>query len=190
MREEFEEDIVACIKVLQSGGLILYPTDTIWGIGGDATNREAVQKIYNLKKREDAKSMIILVVDERDVLKYVAAPDFAVFDYLEQQPQPTTVIFENAIGLPTNITGQDGSIAIRITKDQFCKHLVKRFGKPIVSTSANISNASSPVNFNSISNEIKAGVDYVVKWRRNENNSAQPSRIIKWNKNGSITVIR
>jgi L-threonylcarbamoyladenylate synthase len=190
MREQFEKDIIECIKVLKDGGLILYPTDTIWGIGCDATNKEAVQRVYNLKKREDKKSLIIFMADEKEVLKYVAAPDLAVFDYLEQQLQPTTVIFENAIGLPSNITAQDGSIAIRLPKDDFCRHLVKRFGLPVVSTSANISNNPSPQNFDTVSDEIKSGVNYIVNWRRDDKKPAQPSRIIKWNKDGTVTVIR
>jgi L-threonylcarbamoyladenylate synthase len=190
MREQFEKDIIECIKVLRAGGLILYPTDTIWGIGCDAKNKEAVQKVYELKRRADSKSLIIFMADEKEVLKYVAAPDLAVFNYLEQQSEPTTVIFENAIGLPSNVMGQDGSVAIRIPKDEFCRHLVKRFGFPIVSTSANISDHPSPQNFASVSNEIKSGVDYMVNYRRDDKKPAQPSRIIKWNKDGTITVLR
>jgi L-threonylcarbamoyladenylate synthase len=190
MRDQFEDDITESIKILRKGGLILYPTDTIWGIGCDATNKEAVERVYDLKKREDNKSLIILMADEKEVIKYVAAPDLAVFDYLKQQLQPTTVIFENAIGLPSIITGQDGSVAIRIPKDEFCRHLVKRFGLPVVSTSANISNDPSPKNFDSVSGDIKAGVDYIVNWRRDDKKSALPSRIIKWNNDGTITVIR
>jgi L-threonylcarbamoyladenylate synthase len=190
MREQFEKDIIESIKVLREGGLILYPTDTIWGIGCDATNKDAVQKVYDLKKREDNKSLIIFMADEKEILKYVAAPDLAVFDYLKQQSEPTTVIFENALGLPSIITGQDGSIAIRIPKDDFCRHLVKRFGLPVVSTSANISNQPSPKIFDSVSDEIKSGIDYIVNWRRDDKKPAQPSHIIKWNKEGTITVIR
>ncbi|RYG40202.1 MAG: translation factor Sua5, partial [Chitinophagaceae bacterium] len=113
---DFQQDIEPCIKVLENGGLILYPTDTIWGIGCDATNYAAVQKVYALKQRQDEKALIILVADERDVLQYVAAADLAVFDYLEQSSRPTTVIYDGAIGLADNLTGTDGSIGIRICR--------------------------------------------------------------------------
>ncbi|HEU0112077.1 MAG TPA: Sua5/YciO/YrdC/YwlC family protein, partial [Flavisolibacter sp.] len=114
METQFEKEILSCLEVLKKGGTILYPTDTIWGIGCDATNAEAVKRIYDIKQREDTKSLIILLADEREVLRYVATPDLAVFDFLEQQTRPTTVIFEHALLLPDNLVAQDGSIAIRI----------------------------------------------------------------------------
>jgi L-threonylcarbamoyladenylate synthase len=129
----FKKDIAQCLKVLQEGGIILYPTDTVWGIGCDATNEKAVAKVYALKKRPDEKSMIVLVAGERDVLQYVASPDLQVFDYLEQTAKPTTVIYEGAIGLADNLVAADGSIAIRICREEFCRHLLKRFRKPLVS---------------------------------------------------------
>jgi L-threonylcarbamoyladenylate synthase len=178
------------LEVLKSGGVILYPTDTIWGIGCDATNENAVKRIYEIKKREDSKSMIILVADERDVLRYVAAPDLSVFDFIEEQTRPTTIIFEHAVGLPDNLVADDGSIAIRIVRDEFCRHLIKRLRKPIVSTSANISGNASPKNFLEISGEIKNTVDHIVKWRQDDVTIAQASQIIKWNNNGTRTVIR
>jgi L-threonylcarbamoyladenylate synthase len=186
----FETEVEKALEVLRNGGVLLYPTDTIWGIGCDATNKTAVKRIYEIKNREDSKSMIILVADERDVLQYVAAPDLAVFDFIEEQIRPTTIIFEHAVGLPDNLVAEDGSIAIRIAKDEFCRHLVKRLRKPIVSTSANISGQASPKNFSEISTEIKNVVDYVVKWRQEDSTIAQPSQIIKWNNDGTRTVIR
>ena len=189
MSEKFEKDIVTSLDVLKTGGIILYPTDTIWGIGCDATNAKAVQRIYQVKKRADHKSMIILVADERDVLKYVAAPDLAVFDFLEKQTRPTTVIFENAIGLPHELVAEDGSIAIRIVRDEFCRHLIKRFRKPIVSTSANISGSESPKFYGDVSEEIKSQVDYIVQWRQDDKAVAEPSQIIKW-RNGEVEYIR
>ena len=185
----FEQDIEQCLQVLKSGGLILYPTDTIWGIGCDATNEMAVQKIYDLKKRSDEKAMIVLVADERDVLQYTASPDLSVFDYLEQTQKPTTVIYDGAIGLAENLIGKDGSIAIRICNEQFCKHMIKRFRKPLVSTSANLSNQPSPKIFTQIPEEIKKGVDYIVQYRQDDKTIASPSSVIKWD-NGVITVIR
>jgi L-threonylcarbamoyladenylate synthase len=190
MKEVFEQEIEKALMVLRNGGVILYPTDTVWGIGCDATNAEAVQRIYEIKKRPDSKSMIVLVGDERDVLQYVAAPDLAVFDYIEQQTRPTTVIFEQAIGLPDNLVAEDGSIAIRLVQDEFCRHLIKRLRKPLVSTSANISGQPTPQTFGQVCEEIKRGVDYVVQWRQNENTIAQPSQIVKWNSDGTVTVLR
>ena len=186
----FENDIQSCLDVLRNGGIILYPTDTIWGIGCDATNTKAVEKIYRLKKRPDEKSMIILVADEKDVLQHVAHPDLRVFDHLKQIKKPTTVIYDGAIGLADNLISSDGSIAIRICKDEFCRHLIKRFRKPIVSTSANISGKPSPKIFSEITVDIKNGVEYVVQYRQGDISAAQASSIIRWNKNGTVTVIR
>lgn len=186
----FEKDVIACLEVLKNGGTILYPTDTIWGIGCDATSEVAVDKIYKLKNRPDSKSLIILVADERDLLQYVSSPDPAVFDFIQEQTRPTTIIFEGAIGLPDNLVAEDCSIAIRIVQDEFCRHLIKRLRKPLVSTSANISGAPSPKNFTEVSEKIKAGVDYVVQWRQEDVSEAQPSQIIKWDNDGTVTVIR
>lgn len=187
--EVFENDIRQCIDVLRQGGLILYPTDTIWGIGCDATNEQAVEKVYQLKKRCEQKSMIVLVTEEKDILHYVASPDMQLFDYLETCQKPTTVIYENAIGLATNLVNQDGSIAIRICKDDFCRHLIKRFQKPIVSTSANLSGDLAPATFSQINQAITNGVDYVVQWRQTETTKNSPSALIKWN-NGKAEVLR
>jgi len=186
---DFSNDIERCLQVLQTGGIILYPTDTIWGLGCDATNAEAVEKIIALKQRPQNKSFVVLVTGERDVLQYVAAPDLAVFDYLQTVQKPTTVIYENALGLAENVLANDGSVAIRICNDEFCRHLIKRFRKPVVSTSANISGAPSPALFADVSNAVKLGVDYVVNYRQNDVVAAQPSAIIAW-KNGELKVIR
>lgn len=185
----FENDIEQCLRALKEGGLILYPTDTVWGIGCDATNEEAVARIYALKKRQDEKAMIVLVADEGDVLQYTAAPDLAVFDYLQTTLKPTTVIYDGAIGLAGNLIGRDGSIGIRICNEPFCRHLIKRFRKPIVSTSANISGEPAAKVFAEISEEIKKGVDCVVQYRQDDNTAAKPSSVIKWN-NGNVEVLR
>jgi L-threonylcarbamoyladenylate synthase len=186
---DFEKDIVNCLQVLKSGGLILYPTDTLWGIGCDATDAKAVDKIYRLKKRSDEKAMIVLLADEKDVLQHVAAPDLAVFDYLKTTTKPTTVVYDGAIGFAENLVGKDGSIAIRLCHDEFCRPLLKRFRKPIVSTSANISGTPAPQNFKAISDNIKNGVDYIVQYRQQDETPAQPSALIKWH-NGEITILR
>lgn len=190
MRESFEQDVINALEVLRKGGIILYPTDTIWGLGCDATNEEAINKIFKIKQREESKSMIILVAEESDILKYVAAPDLAVFDFISTQEKPTTVIYENAVSLPGNLVQNDGSIAIRIVRDEFCRHLIKRLRKPIVSTSANISGDPSPVTFKDISKEIKDSVNYIVGWRQDDDNPAQHSQIVKWNKDGTVSYIR
>ncbi|HKO79072.1 MAG TPA: L-threonylcarbamoyladenylate synthase [Chitinophagaceae bacterium] len=186
---DFENDIQNCLTVLKEGGTILYPTDTVWGIGCDATNTKAVEKIFQLKKRPDEKAMIVLVAEERDVLKYVANADLRVFDYLQQHPKPTTVVYDGSIGLADNLIGKDGSVAIRICNDVFCKHLIKRFRKPIVSTSANISGQPVASFFSAITDEIKDAVDYIVQYRQDDTTTTEPSSVIKWN-NGKITVIR
>jgi L-threonylcarbamoyladenylate synthase len=185
----FEKDIEKCLETLKAGGLILYPTDTVWGIGCDATNKAAVEKIYKLKRRSDEKTMIVLVADERDIMQHVAAPDLSLFDYLDKTSKPTTVVYEGALGLADNIVAKDGSIAIRICKDDFCRQLIKRFRKPIVSTSANISGMPAPKIFKEITDEIKKGVDYVVEYKQQDEISAQPSSLIKWN-NGNVTILR
>ena len=189
MENSFEREVEKALEILREGGVILYPTDTIWGLGCDATNEKAIARIYQIKQRADSKSMIILMADEREVLQYVAAPDLAVFDFLEEQERPTTVIFEHAIGLPGNLTAADGSIGIRLVRDAFCRHLVKRLQKPVVSTSANISGERSPSNFSEVSDTVKSGVDHIVKWRQDDLSKSLPSQIIRWN-NGEPEFIR
>ncbi len=183
-------DIDACLSILHSGKIILYPTDTIWGIGCDATNAVAVARIYALKKRIETKAMIVLVAEERDILQYIPQLDLRIFDYLKKLQTPTTVIYDRAVGLADNLLAKDGSIAIRIVQDAFCKHLIKQLGKPLVSTSANISGHPSPPFFKNIDKSIINGVDYVVQYRRDDNTIHQPSSIIKWNADNSIEVIR
>jgi L-threonylcarbamoyladenylate synthase len=187
---DFTIDVETSLKVLQSGGLILYPTDTIWGIGCDATNEQAVDKIFALKQRPEAKSMIVLLADEKELLQYVAHVDLQVFDYLKKAKKPTTVIYDGAIGLAPNVINTDGTVAIRIVKEPFCKHLIKRLRKPIVSTSANLSGDPSPAIFNNISSAIWQGVDYIVQYRQNDQTVHEASAIIKWNRDASVTVIR
>lgn len=186
----FENDIKECITVLEKGGLILYPTDTVWGIGCDATNESAVAKIFRLKQRSDEKSMVILVADEKTILEYVTQPNLEVFDYIKGISKPTTVIYNGAVGLAENVIAKDGSVAIRISKDDFCRHLIKRFRKPIVSTSANISGYPAPALFIDIDINIKEGVDYVVQHRQDDDTPSVPSSILKWGDDGALTIIR
>ena len=186
----FGHDIQNCLNTLENGGLILYPTDTIWGIGCDATDPTAVEKIMRLKKRPDEKSMIVLLADEKDILHYITQPNPMISDYVKGLGQPTTVIYDGAVGLADNLVPDDGTIAIRVVKDPFCKMLIKQFGKPIVSTSANISGYPPASIFNDIDMAIRNGVDYVVEHRQDETEPGRPSSIIKWNADGSLSIIR
>jgi L-threonylcarbamoyladenylate synthase len=186
----FIADIEACLRVLENGGLILYPTDTIWGIGCDATNEDAVAKIFALKNRPDSKALIVLIADERSLLQYVASPHIEVFDYIQGVSKPTTIVYENAIGLAGNLLAEDGSVGIRICADEFCKHLIKRFKKPIVSTSANVSGFPPPKVFTDIDIAVKGGVDYVVHYRQKDVTPVEPSAVVKCNKDGSFTILR
>jgi L-threonylcarbamoyladenylate synthase len=186
----FNADIEACLSVLENGGLILYPTDTIWGIGCDATNEEAVEKIFALKKRIETKALIVLIADERSLLQYVASPHIEVFDYIQGVSKPTTIVYENAIGLAGNLLAEDGSVGIRICADEFCKHLIKRFKKPIVSTSANVSGFPPPKVFSDIDIAVKEGVDYVVHYRQDDMTPVEPSAVVKCGKDGRFTILR
>ena len=186
----FSEDVEECLRALRAGGVILYPTDTVWGLGCDATNAEAVEKIYAIKQRPESKALIVLLADERDIFQYVAQPDLRVFDYLHQTSRPTTVIYPGAIGLAENLIAADGSIAIRLVQDEFCRHLIKRFRKPLVSTSANVSGQPAPAIFSEIPQEIVSSASYVVRYRRKDNTIRQPSAVISWNNNGTVKVIR
>lgn len=187
-RMDFTTDIEHCLKILEEGGLILYPTDTIWGIGCDATNEDAVKKVYDLKNRKETKSMIVLVAEENDILKYIAHPDMAVFEYLREVQKPTTVIYDGAIGLAENLISTDGSIALRIVQDSFCRHLLKRFRKPIVSTSANLSGEPAPAFFSEIVHYIKQEVDYIVQYRQEEETIQEASAIIRWHQNTPLVI--
>ncbi len=187
---DFENDIKNCVHTLEEGGTILYPTDTVWGLGCDATNEAAVEKLFLLKRRPQNKSMIILLADARDVLQYVAAPPPDIIAILESFEQPTTVIYDHALELAENVLHPDGSIGIRVTGDPFCKALIKRFRKPIVSTSANISGEQAPAVFRDISPEVISGAGYVVRFRQDDHTSRQPSAIIRINDDGEIVKIR
>jgi L-threonylcarbamoyladenylate synthase len=188
--DHFETDIINALKVFNNDGIILYPTDTIWGIGCDATNARAIQKIYKLKNREEKKSMIILLGDEKDIKKYVSHPSQKLIEFISEQVRPTTAIFDHAINLPRELVNADGSIAIRIVKDAFCRALLMRLGNPVISTSANVSGNGSPKNFSEIAPEITNGVDYIVQHRQDDLQMHQPSSIIKLNRFNKIEKLR
>lgn len=184
-----KEEVNKSATILRKGDIILYPTDTIWGIGCDATNEEAVQKIFKLKQRSEAKSMIVLVAEPHQVEFYAEAPAVAK-DLVEFAEKPLTVIYPKAKGLAKSIIAEDGTIGIRAVRDEFCKQLIHALHRPIVSTSANISGQPAPANFSEISEEIKAHVDYVVNLRQNDMKRNTPSQIIKIGINGEIEIIR
>ncbi len=186
----FDKDIDRSLATLTSGGIILYPTDTIWGVGCDATNSDAVKKIFQLKQRPEKKSMIILVSDVEMIGRYVSNPSAQMLLFLETQTKPTTAIFENAIHLSPQLINEDGTIAIRIVQDEFCQQLILALKKPLVSTSANISGEKYPQNFIDVTEAIKNGVDYIVQHRQNEIKNSSPSSIVKLNSKGEIEIIR
>jgi L-threonylcarbamoyladenylate synthase len=183
------QDIKNCVEHLKNGGLILYPTDTLWGIGCDANNIDAVKKIYNLKKRIDSKALICMVADERMLSKYIKNIPEVALDIIEVAENPTTIIYDNPQNIASNLIASDNSLAIRIPDDEFCFQLLRKFNGAIVSTSANISGEPSPKSFSEISNEILKCVDYVVNSHR-EKIAQKPSSIIKLSSAGLVTIIR
>ncbi|MDO5570376.1 MAG: L-threonylcarbamoyladenylate synthase [Bacteroidales bacterium] len=185
-----KEEIKKACEVMQAGGVILYPTDTVWGIGCDATNPEAVKKVYEIKKRVDNKAMLVLVDSPVKVEFYVDTPPQISWDLIEVATKPLTIIYSGARNLAPNLIGADGSVGIRVTNEIFSKTLCQRFKKAIVSTSANISGEKTPLNFDEISDEIKNAVDYVVNYRQDDISRPAPSGIIKVGEGGLIQVIR
>lgn len=184
------EDIKAALEVLKSGGIILYPTDTIWGIGCDACNAEAVKRVYAIKNRVDSKSMLVLMENAALLDRYVDEVPEVAFDLIELSDKPLTIIYDGAKNLASNLIAEDGSIGIRITSEAFTSELIRKFKRPIVSTSANISGNPSPANFSEIDASIIEAVDYVVKYRQEETAKATPSGIIKLGRGGQVKVIR
>lgn len=184
------DDIKKALEVLKNGGVILYPTDTIWGIGCDATNPEAVKRIYQIKKREDSKSMLVLMENPALLDRYVEEVPEVAWDLIEITTTPLTVIYSGAKNLAKNLIAQDGSIGIRFTKEAFTSLLLQRLRRPLVSTSANISGEKSPALFDEISDEIKDAVDYIVEFRQDDITPAQPSSIIKLGPGGQIDILR
>ncbi len=185
-----KEDLQEAIKVIQEGGIILYPTDTIWGIGCDATNQAAVEKIYKLKQRADSKAMLVLLDSPAKLPAYVTEVPDQAWDLIEISEKPLTIIYPGAKNLAVNLMAEDGSVGIRITKELFSKTLCERIRKPIVSTSANRSGSPAATVFSQIADEIVQGVDYVVKFRQNEKSAPKPSSIISLSVKNEIKIIR
>ena len=191
MDPKMEVQINKAIEILKTGGVILYPTDTIWGLGCDATNQDAVKKVFAIKQREESKSLVTLVSDLDMLARYVETIPEAALDLIEVNDAPMTIIYPKAIGLASNVVAEDGSVGIRIPMNEFCRQLCFKFRRPIVSTSANISGENPPKGFKDIDPQIKEAVDYVVHPSMEEKNSThRASQIIKLGANGQIQIIR
>ena len=175
---------------MREGGVILYPTDTIWGIGCDATNEDAVRRVYEIKQRQDSKAMLVLVDSSVKVDFYVQDVPEVAWDLIDLADKPLTIIYSGARNLAANLLAEDGSVGIRATNEDFSKRLCQQFRKAVVSTSANISGQPSPRNFSEISEEVKSAVDYIVGYRQEEMSNPKPSSIIKLDKGGVIKIIR
>ena len=190
MKQDNNDDLVSALETIKQGGTILYPTDTIWGIGCDATNNDAVKKVFDIKSREDTRQMLILLDEATNIGKYVDdVPDIA-FTFIESAERPLSIIFQKAKNLAPSLIGIDNTVGIRIVKDEFCKVLIGRLGKPIVSTSANVSGTPPPANFSEIGQEIKNAVDYITRYRQDDKSIDTPSDIIKFTQEGEIVKIR
>jgi L-threonylcarbamoyladenylate synthase len=188
--EKVKLEVKKTLEHLEKGKIILYPTDTIWGIGCDATNYQAVDRIFQLKKRVESKSMIVLLDDAKKLEQYVDVIPEITYDLVNSVDSPLTVIYSGAKGMAKNVIASDGTVAIRIVKDEFCAELIRQLGKPLVSTSANVSGTIDPISFSQIPEVIKSGVDYMVDHNRDRIVKTKASRIIRLNSNGEFTVIR
>ncbi|MGQ9620439.1 MAG: L-threonylcarbamoyladenylate synthase [Bacteroidales bacterium] len=184
------KDLEKSIEVLQKGGVILYPTDTIWGLGCDATNAEAVERIYSIKKRHDSKSLIILVSSIEMLEKYVDGVPPAAVEILNVADKPVTIVYPGGRNLAPLVLADDGSVGIRVTIDRFCRTLIEKFGRPLVSTSANVSSCRAPANFSEIVPEIKEAADYIVTIKKDEKRRYKPSPVIKVEMSGVIKILR
>lgn len=189
-QKQIAEDIKTAVQTLRKGGLILYPTDTIWGIGCDASNEDAVRRIFQLKQREDSKAMICLVDSANRMQRYLRQVPDVAWDLVEFAGKPLTLILDGAVNLAPSLIAEDGSVGIRVTRENISHELCYRYERAIVSTSANISGAPSPSCFAEISDEIKNGVDYIMLSRQNDLSKSKPSQIIKLGLDGQIQIIR
>ena len=190
MKSEYPEDIKNALKVLREGGVILYPTDTVWGLGCDATNTEAVRKIFAIKKRSDSKSLIVLVNSPAMLTRYVDNPPDVALQVAEWSEKPLTVVYDRGRSLAEGVASADGSVGVRICSDPFCDDLIDAFRKPIISTSANISGEDAPAVFDEISDEIISSADYVCHYRQNDRTKASASSVIRVSANGVIKILR
>ncbi len=185
-----KEDIEKCLDILRQGGVILYPTDTIWGLGCDATNEAAIEKVYKIKQRSDSKAMLVLLENENLLPSYIKEVPEIAWDLIDVGEKPLTIIYPGAKNLAPNLIAEDGSIGIRITREEFTARLIQKFRKPIVSTSANISGEPAPANFGEITEKVKMSVDYIVQYRQDDYSRSSSSGIIKLDVTGQFQIIR
>ncbi len=190
MKNEFGDDIRNALKTLRAGGVILYPTDTIWGLGCDATNSEAVKKIYSIKQRSGNKSLIILVNSPAMLTRYVDNPPEVALQMAELTESPLTIVYDRGKSLAEGVASADGSVGVRICAEPFCDELITALRKPLVSTSANISGSDAPALFDEISEELKTSVDYVCLWRQDDRSRAKASSVIRVSGNGVVKILR
>ncbi len=190
MKNEYGDDIRNALKTLRAGGVILYPTDTVWGLGCDATNGEAVKKIYSIKQRAGNKSLIILVNSPAMLTRYVDDPPEVALQIAELAESPLTIVYDRGRNLAEGVASADGSVGVRVCADPFCDELITALRKPLVSTSANISGSGAPAIFDEISEEMKASVDYVCLWRQDDRSRAKASSVIKVSGNGVVKILR
>ena len=190
MKSEYGDDLANALKVLRAGGVILYPTDTIWGLGCDATNAQAVRRIYDIKQRAENKSLIILVNSPAMLERYVDRPPEVALQMAELADRPMTIVYDRGRSLAEGVSSADGSVGVRVCADPFCDALITGLRKPLVSTSANLSGNSAPAIFDEITEEMKAAVDYVCLWRQDDRSRAKPSSVIKVSGNGIVKILR
>jgi len=190
MKNEFGTDLTAALKVLRAGGVILYPTDTVWGLGCDATNAKAVKRIFEIKQRAENKSLIILVNSVAMLERYVPSPPEVALEMAELSERPLTIVYDSGKSLAEGVASADGSVGVRVCTEPFCDALIDALRRPLVSTSANISGSSAPAIFDEISEEVKAAVDYVCLWRQDDRSRAKPSSVIKISGNGVVKILR
>ena len=190
MKNEFGEDIKNALKALRAGGVILYPTDTVWGLGCDATNADAVRKVYAIKKRSDAKSLIVLVNSVAMLTRYVDNPPEVALQMAEWSEKPLTVVYDKGRSLADGVASSDGSVGVRVCSEPFCDALIDALRKPLISTSANISGEETPAIFDEVSEEIVSAVDYVCLYRQDDRSKASPSSVIKVSAGGAIKILR
>lgn len=190
MSEKLREEVNKSVTLLRQGKILLYPTDTIWGIGCDATNAKAVERVFKLKNRHEQKSMIVLLDNKEKISGYVEQVPPIAYDLIENAASPITIVYEKAKNLPKNLVAGDGTIAIRVVKGDYCTEVIRLLGKPLVSTSANISGEPAPKTFGQISEIIKERVDYVVDIHRARIRSVRPSTVLKLEANGTFKILR
>lgn len=190
-QDQFASEVDQCVEALKKGGIVLYPTDTVWGIGCDATRDDAVRKIFELKRRDDAKALITLVGDAGMLERYVDDVPEVAYQLIEVADKPLTIVYDRGINMSECLMADDGSVGIRVTSDDFCKAVIRKLRRPLVSTSANVSGCPTPACFKDVSDAIKAGVDYIVNLRRKESAGAcAPSTVIKLSGGGLIKILR